>query len=225
MRQYIQLIGSTAAFPSGAADTAHHRMLRQPARTMPGQEGHEVFHHAHRAHARAAAAVRDAEGLVQVQVAHVAAELARRGHAHQRVHVGAVHVDAAAVLVHDRAQLLHLHLEHAVRARVGDHDAGEVGAVLLALRPQVAEVHVAVLIARGHHHLHAGHLRAGRIGAVRRGRDQADVAMRLAAARVPRLDRQQARVFTLRAGIRLQADAGIAGGLAQPRAQLLSSSA
>jgi hypothetical protein len=51
---------------------------------------------------------------VQVQVAHVAAELARRGHADQRVHVGAVHVDAPAVLVHQRAQLLHAHLEHAV---------------------------------------------------------------------------------------------------------------
>jgi hypothetical protein len=50
--------------------------------------------------------VRDAEGLVQVEVADVAAELARRGDADQRVHVGAVDVDPAAVAVHDGAELL-----------------------------------------------------------------------------------------------------------------------
>ena len=47
-----------------------------------------------------AAAVRDAERLVQVEVAHVAAERARPGHADQRVEVGAVDVDLAARRVH-----------------------------------------------------------------------------------------------------------------------------
>ena len=61
---------------------------------------------ADRADAGAAAAVRDAEGLVQVEVADVGAELARRGEADQRVHVGAVHVDLAAVRVHDLADSL-----------------------------------------------------------------------------------------------------------------------
>jgi hypothetical protein len=98
MRQYIQLIGSTAALPSGAAETAPTPCEGTPAVAVARQVGHQVFDHAHRAHARAAAAVRNAEGLVQVQVAHVAAELARRGHADQRVHVGAVDVHAAAVL-------------------------------------------------------------------------------------------------------------------------------
>jgi hypothetical protein len=97
MRQYIQLMGSTAALPSGAALTAP-TLCSTPGRAVRRQEGHQVGHHRHRPHARAAAAVRDAEGLVQVQVAHVAAEFARRGHAHQRVHVGAVDVDTAAVL-------------------------------------------------------------------------------------------------------------------------------
>ena len=117
MRMYIQLIGSTAALPSGAAVTAPTcEAVPMPAAAVRRQEGHQVLDHAHRADARAAAAVRDAEGLVQVQVAHVAAELARRGHADQRVHVGAVHVDPAAVAVHQRAQLLHAGLEHAVGA-------------------------------------------------------------------------------------------------------------
>ncbi len=43
---------------------------------------------------------------------------------------------------------------------------------------------------------------------------------RVAARRVPGADRQQPGVFALRAGVRLQADAGIAGRLAQPRLEL-----
>ena len=45
---------------------------------MAGHEGREVRLHTDRAHAGAAAAVRDAERLVQVQVAHVSANVARR---------------------------------------------------------------------------------------------------------------------------------------------------
>ena len=51
--------------------------------------------HRHRAGARTAAAVRRREGLVQVEVHHVDAEIARPGDADERVHVGAVHVDHA----------------------------------------------------------------------------------------------------------------------------------
>ena len=65
-----------------------------------GEEGGEVRLDGDRPDAGAAAAVRDAEGLVQVQVRHVATELAGLGVAQQRVEVGAVDVDLAAVLVH-----------------------------------------------------------------------------------------------------------------------------
>ena len=105
MRTYIHEIGSTPALPSGAALTAPTGDSTPVAGGVAGQEGHQVLDHAHRADAGAAAAVRDAEGLVQVQVADVAAELARRRQADQRVHVRAVDVDAPAVLVHQRAQL------------------------------------------------------------------------------------------------------------------------
>ena len=72
---------------------------------MTGQERREVLRHADRPHARAAAAVRDAERLVQVQVADVGADVARAAEADLRVHVRAVHVDLAAVLVDDPADL------------------------------------------------------------------------------------------------------------------------
>jgi hypothetical protein len=92
---------------------------------MAGQIGHQVFDDADGADAWPAAAVRNAEGLVEIEVAHVAAELAGRGHADERIHVGAVHVHATAVAMHDFAEPLHLRLEHAVRARIGDHHGRE----------------------------------------------------------------------------------------------------
>ena len=58
--------------------------------------------HADRADARTAAAVRDAERLVQVEMADVGAERARLSQPDESVEVGAVDVHLAAGLVHDR---------------------------------------------------------------------------------------------------------------------------
>src|SRR6185312_4305587 len=73
---------------------------------VSGQERRQVRGDADRSHAGAAAAVRDAEGLVQVDVADVGADVAGAAEADLRVQVGAVHVDLAAVLVDDGADLL-----------------------------------------------------------------------------------------------------------------------
>jgi len=72
----------------------------------------------------------------------------------------------------------------------------------------------------------AGHsacatVRAGGVGAVCARRNDANVAMALALGFVKSLDDQETCVFALRARVGLQADACIAGGLAQPLAQLL----
>ena len=85
------------------------RMARQIRRQMRG--------HANRSHPGAAAAVRNRERLVQVQVADVGADRRRARQPDLRVHVGAVHVHLAAVLVDDRADLADVVLEHAVRRR------------------------------------------------------------------------------------------------------------
>ena len=134
---------------------------------MTGQIRHQVVDHTHRADARPATPVGDAKGLVQVEVADITAKLTRRSHAHQRIHVGAVHIDAPTVAVHQCTQVLHLRLKHTMRAGVGDHHRGESIAVLLALGLQVNQVDVALIITGGDHHLHAHHLRTGRVGAVR----------------------------------------------------------
>ena len=103
---YIIEIGRMLALPHGAADTAPTPCAPPVVTTgLPGRNGDEVLRDADRAHARAAAAVRDAERLVQVQVADVGADVARAREADHRVHVRAVDVDLAAVLVHDRADL------------------------------------------------------------------------------------------------------------------------
>ena len=73
---------------------------------------------ADRPHAGAAAAMRDAEGLVQVHVADVGAELGGPREADQRIEVGAVEIDLAAMGVDDGADVL----DRSPRTRRGSRD-------------------------------------------------------------------------------------------------------
>ena len=180
---------------------------------------------ADRSHAGTAAAMRNAEGLVQVEMADIGAVVAGPRQPDLRVQVGAVEIDLSAMAMHDVADLADVLLEHAVGGGIGDHDRGEIARVLRRLGAQIVDVDIAARIAGDHHHFHAGHLRGSRIGAVRRGGDQADVAMRLAARGMIGADRQQTGIFALRAGIRLQRDRVVAGDVAQPASRAASNSA
>ncbi len=111
--------------------------------------------HRDRADPGPAAAVRDAERLVQVQVRDVGAELAGLREADERVEVGAVDVDLAAGVVHEPADLPDRLLVHAVRRGVGDHQRRDVLAVLAELDAQVVEIDVAVLVAGDDDDAHA----------------------------------------------------------------------
>ena len=103
------------ALPHGAAEIAGNRLVAADLHDrVPRQIRREVRRHGDRPHARAAAAVRNRERLVQVQVADVGADRRRARQPDLRVHVRAVHVDLPAVLVDDRADLLDVLLEHAV---------------------------------------------------------------------------------------------------------------
>ena len=64
-----------------------------------------------------AAAVRGREGLVQIVVHHVEAEIARPRDAGERIQVGAVAVDEAAAVVHEPHHLSDVLLEQAERVR------------------------------------------------------------------------------------------------------------
>ncbi len=161
----------------GGADRTDRAFTLQTGGTMHWQERGEVGAHADRPHAGAAAAVRNAESLMQIQVRHIRTELGRTGQADQRVHIGAVHIHLPAILVDDVANGAHFGLEHAVRTRVGDHARGELVGMLLGLGAQIGQVDVALRVAGGDDHPHARHLRRRRVGAVGRRGNQADIAM------------------------------------------------
>ena len=139
---------------------------RQARRRMAGQKGDKVFDHADRADTGTAAAVRNAEGFVEVQVADVAAEFPGGRDSHQGVHVGAVDVDPASMMMNDFAEFPDLRLEDAMGAGIGDHHGRQPVAVVLALGTQFDEVDVAAGVTTRHHDLHPGHLGAGGIRSV-----------------------------------------------------------
>src|SRR5207248_2595724 len=103
-----------AGAPPGRRRDGTRAPRRRVGEWMPRQEGGQMGGHADGAHAGPAAAVRDAEGLVQVDVADVGADVTWAAEADLRVEVGAVHVDLPAVLVNDGGDLLDPRLEYAV---------------------------------------------------------------------------------------------------------------
>nr|GEZ22423.1 hypothetical protein [Tanacetum cinerariifolium] len=88
-------------------------------------ERRQVGFHANRANARAATTVGDAKGFVQIEVGHVAAELTRSAQADHGIHVGAVDIHLAAVVVNDAADFADTFFEHTVGGWVGDHQCRE----------------------------------------------------------------------------------------------------
>src|SRR5947209_12008048 len=111
---------------------------------MAWKERGEMRLDADRTHARAAAAMRDAEGLVQVEMADIGAVIAGPAKADLRVEVGAVEIDLAAMAMDDVADLANVLLEHAMGRGIGDHDRGEIGRMLLRLGAEIIDVDVAV---------------------------------------------------------------------------------
>ena len=134
-----------------------------------GQKWLEHLLDRHRARARTAAAVGRGEGLVQVEVHHVDAEIAGPRDAHQRVHVGAVHVQHGAFLVQDLGHADDVVLEDAERVRVGHHQRGDVAGHQLF---QGAEIDAAGFAGLDILHRVAGDGRGRRVGAVGRIRNQ-----------------------------------------------------
>ncbi len=90
----------------------------------------------------------------------------------------------------------------------------------LGLGAQILDIDIAVIVAIDDHHAHAGHRRAGRVGAVRGTRDQADVARILVARAVVMTDCEQPGIFALRARVGLERQRVVTGALEQRGAQL-----
>ena len=88
---------------------------------------------ADRSHAGAAAAMRNAERLVQIEMADIGAVIAGPRQPDLRIHVGAVEIDLSAMAMHDVADLANVLLEHAMGGGIGDHDGGEIVRMLRRL--------------------------------------------------------------------------------------------
>src|SRR3979411_1324956 len=101
---------------------------------MPRQERRQMGFDADRPHPGTAAAVRNAEGLVQIEMADIGAVIAGPRQPDLRIHVGAIEIDLSAMAMHDLANLAYVLLEHAMGRGIGDHHSGEILAVLLSLR-------------------------------------------------------------------------------------------
>ena len=108
-----------------------------------------------------------------------------------------------------------------MRARIRHHQRRQIGRVQFGLGGKVGHVDIAVSVATGDDHAISRHRRTRRIGAVRRGGDQHDVAMRIPTGFVIGADCQQPGKLTLTARIGLQRDAGKPGRLGQPSRQIV----
>ena len=134
-----------------------------------GEEGHKKIFYAHSAGTGAASSVRGGKGLVQVEVYHVEAHIARTRDPHHGVEVGAVVVVQAARLVDNAGDFQNVFVKQSQRVGICEHQSGGVGACGLAQR---VEVHTAVR--RGWHidHFESRHGGGGWIGAMGRVRDE-----------------------------------------------------
>ena len=79
-----------------------------------GQEFREMFCYTDRTYAGATAAMGNAKGFVQVEMANISADVTGPTQADLRVHVGAVHVNLTAMRVHQVANFANGGFEDAV---------------------------------------------------------------------------------------------------------------
>ena len=77
--------------------------------------------HAYRPYARTAAAMRNAEGFMQIKMGDIGTDFTRPAQAHQRVKVGAVQINLSAMLMDKLANLPERFFKNAVRGRIGNH--------------------------------------------------------------------------------------------------------
>ena len=181
----------------------HHPRISVTRRSEVRQMWREVLGDADWTDARTTAAVRDTEGLVEVQVTNVGAVVARSAESDLCVEVRPIEVHLAPVTMHDRARLFDRRLEDPVGRGIGDHERAEHVFMFGRQTSEIFDIDTAVFVRGDRNNRHARHHCGGRVGAVRRLRDQAHRAFGVAIGSVPRPDCQQAGVLALGAGVGL----------------------
>ena len=173
----------------------------------------EPLRHRDRPPARAAAAVRLREGLVQVDVDDVEAHVAGPRDPADRVEIRAVVVHERADAVEDPGDLLDVLVEEPQRRRVRQH---EPRGVLVDLSAQVLDVDVAPGVGLDRRELVPGHRHARRVRPVRGvGYDDLPALLVLASICEVGAHQHQAGELALGAGRRLQGDGVEPGDLGE----------
>ena len=162
-----------------------------------GQVGGQLFHAPNRPGAWAAAAVRRAEGLVQVKVQHIDTQSAGLGDPQNGIKVGSIAVEQATATVDQISDLIYVLLEQPQRVGIGQHQADN-GVVAYLL--QRIQIHIPSLVRRDLHDIEAAHAGGSRVGAVGRVRNQDFVALRLTLVIEIPAHHQHAGHFAVRAG-------------------------
>ena len=124
---------------------------------MGRQEVDQVVGHPDGPDTRATSSMGDGKGFMQVQVAHIGPDISRTGQSHLGVHIGPVHINLSAVLMHHIDDLQDVVFKNPVGGRVGDHDGSKVTAVDLSQFFKVGCVNIAFIVTVHHLDLHAGH--------------------------------------------------------------------
>src|SRR5580704_13096402 len=95
-----------------------HRMTRKERRKMRSD--------ADRTHARAATAVRNAERLVQIEMADIGAVIAGPRQSDLRIQIRTVEIDLPTMAMHDVADFADVLFEYAMGRGIGDHHGRKV---------------------------------------------------------------------------------------------------
>ena len=189
-----------AVFTFAKNDLARFRIENEFSR----QKRSKMFGNTDWSHAGPAAAVWNAKGLVQIQMANVCAVIPGTAKTDLGIHVRAVHVNLTAVRVHDVANFANRCFENAVRGGIGHHQRGEIACVLIGFGAQIGKIDISIFQTGDRHNFETGHDRTRRVRSVSRCWNQTNIAMRFTPGRVIFADREQPRVFSLRSGIGLQ---------------------
>lgn len=188
------------------AGTAKARAGNRDLVLLVRQVGSEMLLDANGADTRATTTVGDTERLVEVQVADISTKSTGRGQANLCIHVCAIHVNLATILVNNIADLADLRLKYTIGTGVGDHDGSELSLVLLALGFEVGKIEITGTgVALDGHDAHASHGGGGRVGAVGRDGDQANVTLGAGLLLVVLADSTKAGELSLGTRVGLQA--------------------
>ena len=161
-----------------------------------------------------ATAVGNTECFMQIEVGGIDPEISWTTDANEGIEVGAIHINLAASGVDFGAKIADACLKNSVSGGVGDHDGSEAGAEFKNLGVEIGVVDIPLGIASDGDDAEACENGAGWIGAVGGNRDEAGIALGLAAGVVPGADGEETGVLTLRTGVGLKGDTGEAGDFA-----------